>query len=372
MHTNLPSLWQLRVFEAVARIESVSGASREVLRSQPAVTASILRLEKALDATLFDRAATGIYLSSAGVSMLVRSRDILAAAEQAIVEVGGRADITPLATAVAITKAQMRAIAAINEAGSFHGAASRLKVSSASVQRLARELERHVGVPLFRHTASGVATTDAGAQLARRLSIVSQRIKSLASEIDRRKVPQENCVNVGVQLLDPNLLLSNAILEFGAALGEVKVRVISDRLPSLFQKLRTRTVDFILGALSGADYGVDIVEEPICSEDYCVVARSGHALAGVPAMTVEQLRQYKWILPPQGSRRHIAFEHIFIGGHAPTAVIETHSLSAIRTLLAESDMMTVLSRFEAIGEQKTDRLPCLIFVFRGRAGLSGS
>ena len=95
MHTNLPSLWQLRVFEAVARLESVSGASREVLRSQPAVTASILRLEKALDARLFDRATTGIYLSSAGVSMLVRSRDILAAAEQAIVEVGGRSDITP-------------------------------------------------------------------------------------------------------------------------------------------------------------------------------------------------------------------------------------------------------------------------------------
>jgi len=42
------SLRQLRVFETVARLENVSGASKELLRSQPAVTSSILRLEQLL------------------------------------------------------------------------------------------------------------------------------------------------------------------------------------------------------------------------------------------------------------------------------------------------------------------------------------
>ena len=72
-----------------------------------------------------------------------------------------------------------------------------------------------------------------------------------------------------------------------------------------------------------------------------------------------------------GSRRHIAFEHIFIDGQAPTAVVETHSLSAIRTILAESDMMTVLSRFEAIGEQKTGPLTVLNFRVPGPGRVVG-
>ena len=38
---DLPSLRQLRAFEAAARLESVSGAAREVNLSQPALTQSL-------------------------------------------------------------------------------------------------------------------------------------------------------------------------------------------------------------------------------------------------------------------------------------------------------------------------------------------
>src|SRR6266478_6392307 len=110
MESTLPSLWQLRVFEAVARLENVSRASQELLRSQPAITSSIVKLEKLLAVTLFDRATTGTYPTAAGVSVLVRARKILAAAEQAIVEIGARTAVPPLSVASWITRAHIRAI----------------------------------------------------------------------------------------------------------------------------------------------------------------------------------------------------------------------------------------------------------------------
>lgn len=62
----LPNLRHLRVFQAVARIGSVSGASREVRLSQPAVTHGIAKLEALLDVRLFDRRQSGCFLTEYG------------------------------------------------------------------------------------------------------------------------------------------------------------------------------------------------------------------------------------------------------------------------------------------------------------------
>ena len=45
----LPNLRHLRVFQAVARLGSISGASREARVSQPAVTQGIAKLEALLE-----------------------------------------------------------------------------------------------------------------------------------------------------------------------------------------------------------------------------------------------------------------------------------------------------------------------------------
>jgi DNA-binding transcriptional LysR family regulator len=44
----IPSLWQLRAFEAVTRLESVSAAARDVHLSQPGVSQAIRALENGL------------------------------------------------------------------------------------------------------------------------------------------------------------------------------------------------------------------------------------------------------------------------------------------------------------------------------------
>ena len=54
----LPGLWQLRVFETVARLESVTRASQELLRSQPATTSCIAAVEEPRWASkLFERSS---------------------------------------------------------------------------------------------------------------------------------------------------------------------------------------------------------------------------------------------------------------------------------------------------------------------------
>src|SRR5262245_54073065 len=81
----LPNLRHLRVFQAAARLGSVSGASREACLSQPAVTQAIANLESQLDVVLFERHHSGCYLTEYGRTYLARTNRLFAEMEQAIV-----------------------------------------------------------------------------------------------------------------------------------------------------------------------------------------------------------------------------------------------------------------------------------------------
>lgn len=63
-------LRDLRYFETIAELEHLGRASRQLHRSQPALTSSIRRLESECGVPLFERAGRGIRLTSAGTVLL--------------------------------------------------------------------------------------------------------------------------------------------------------------------------------------------------------------------------------------------------------------------------------------------------------------
>lgn len=76
----------LRTFVCAARSKSLSAAAVQVLRTQPAVTMQIQRLEEMLEHTLFHRTGSGIRLTESGERFLVYAERILKAHDEAISE----------------------------------------------------------------------------------------------------------------------------------------------------------------------------------------------------------------------------------------------------------------------------------------------
>jgi len=77
------TLHQLRVFETVARLGSVSRAAEELGISQPSVSIQIGDLERALGAELFAQQGRRIVLTAAGRTLQEYARRILALSEEA-------------------------------------------------------------------------------------------------------------------------------------------------------------------------------------------------------------------------------------------------------------------------------------------------
>jgi len=347
-----PSLWQLRVFETVARHENVTQASQELLRSQPATTSCLSAFEGLLGVSLFERSTTGTWLAPAGVAALVRARKILQAARDAVAQLGSTRNVSPDVLAGGITRTQMRCLIAIAECGSFRAAARLLGITEASLQRAARTLEQNLGASLYRQSASGVTTTAVGQAFARQLLTISNQIAAMADALHAYHFPVERSVTVGVLMLDPSILIVSAIRELNAHFHDARVVIINGTYDQLLNKLLRSEIDFMLGVLKNPDQSFDFVEEPLYRERYCVVARRDHPLTRESAVTVDALRDYQWILPPRGSPRREAYEYVFSESAPPLASIETYSLSTIRITLYDSDTLTVLSWTEVLSERR--------------------
>lgn len=358
---NHPSIWQLRVFDCVARLENVTKASHELLRTQPAITICIFSLEKILGAKLFERSKTGIYLTEVGMAAHIRIKRIIESLESAIQLIPDLRKIPPLAIAARITRSQIQALIAIHDCHSFRAAAANLNISDASLQRSARTLEANLGCALYRNTAAGIKTTEVGDELALRLRQITAQITALVEAIQGFTYPPNKSINIGVMLLDPSMLIVNAMKETHAHYPDVRIAVINGTYDSLVNKLLREEVDFIVGLLKNQQRDMGLQQEVLYKESYCIVARRGHPLSLKSHLTVEDLQRYQWILPPASSPRRRAYEHIFAETNMPPALIETYSLSTIRISLAESDMLTVLSWVEVLSERHFGLLAPLSF-----------
>jgi DNA-binding transcriptional LysR family regulator len=81
-------LRDLRYFEAIAETGHVGRAATKVFRSQPALTASVRRLEAALGTALFERVGRGIRLTAAGDALVRRARTLRLTSEDTMREIG--------------------------------------------------------------------------------------------------------------------------------------------------------------------------------------------------------------------------------------------------------------------------------------------
>lgn len=71
------SVNQLRYFVAVAEAGQISGAARELMVSQSAVTTAVQDLERHLREAVFTRGSRGVTLTRTGAALLPKARDIL-------------------------------------------------------------------------------------------------------------------------------------------------------------------------------------------------------------------------------------------------------------------------------------------------------
>ena len=363
----LPNLRHLRVFQAVARLGSISGASREARLSQPAVTQGVGKLEALLDVALFERRQSGCYLTEYGRAYLARTNRMFTEMEEGLVTplVGPPfADDRSLKPILSkITASHVRALMAVAEHRSIETAALELEISASSLTRAARDLEGVLRRTLFHPGLQGLTPTKPACELARRFGLACRELTYATEEIAMLKGMSTSRVVIGTLPLFPVDLIARSVDDLLRLYPGTRVLVVEGAYLSLLDDLRAGKIDFLVSVLRRPSWAEDVDEEALFRDRYALVARRGHPLSHRQNITLEDLARFEWVLPELGTPRRMAFERMFADfSPKPNASIETRSIEFQRGMLSASDRISIVTRQETLLEERIGALAPLPFI----------
>jgi LysR family transcriptional regulator, regulator for genes of the gallate degradation pathway len=363
MWEQVPNLRHLAAFLEVALRRNISQASEHIHLSQPAITQAIAKLERDLGVELFERGPSGMEPTEPAKLYAARVKRALAFLQTGARETlrlaakkrsGGFANFDRL-----LTVAQLRALAAVSKSGNFSLAAREMRISQPSLHRAARDLERLCGVKLFEKSRKGIELTEPAEALALNARLAFAELRQGSAETGEWSGRDHGYIVIGCLPLARTHVLPAALGALVREKPRVNVRVYSGPYDDLLYQLRHGEIDLLLGALRIPAPIADIVQTAFFSDPLAILARAGHPLAKKTAITPADLKDYGWVLPPEGAPARNYFDKAFgaIRRESTHGITETSSSVMVRGLLLESDRLAVISahqlRYEVLGGEIT-------------------
>jgi LysR family transcriptional regulator of gallate degradation len=342
MQANLRHLY---VFREVALRGSVSAAARSAYLSQPAITQAVAGVERFFGASLFQRSTAGMTLTAAGQACAQRIDSAFDQLRAGLAEISRPGKGGQSAIEHSITSAQLRAVLAVVEHGSFSLAARATGLSQPTIHRAARELEAAVGIRLFERTSYGIQPTREAETLARRVQLAFGEIAQAKAEVDTLRGSESGTTVIGAMPLARSRLVPSTILEFAGEHPEHGVSILEGSYDYLIAGLQKGEVDFLVGAMREPLMYEHVVQEHLFEDPLAIIMRAGHPLARRKRVPIGALLKYPWVAPRPNSPLRKHFNELFsaAGLPAPARTIDCNSLAAARALLLESDRLMLLS-----------------------------
>ena len=334
------NLRHLRALGDVVSRQSLNQAAEAVGLSQPALTQGLRKLERQLGIVLFDRHSDGVTPTRAGSALAERTER--AVAELAIAaRRSGRGGTRGFARPERLmTATQLEAFLHFANFQGFAGAATASGLSQPAIHRAVRELEQICAGPLVERRGRGMALTPAGRAMARGIRLAAGEI---AAGIQEARCGEEESgrIAIGAMPLSRALLLPRALAHFLRDSPGVIVDVVEGSWRELVDPLLDGIIDIMIGALRPeAPPGVEQI--PLFTDALAIFGRRGHPLAG-QRIDLETLAAQSWVVGPVGTPLRAHWQALFEGKGTPPVPVECGSVMVIRGLLAQTDLLTLLS-----------------------------
>jgi LysR family transcriptional regulator, regulator for genes of the gallate degradation pathway len=350
-------LKMLRCAAAVASHGSAMRAAEAIHLSQPAVTRSVLELERFCGLPLFERSARGMLATPLGALVAQRADALFAqlalgaAQAAALAEGRARRSERPQRFAAAVTPASLKALLAVAATASEAKAAEALGVSQPAVHRSLGALEHLCGGVVFQRSVRGTRLTDAGEALLLHVKLAYGEARAIDSEIAAWRGEIRGRVLIGALPLSVSLLLPRAVDAVLREHPDIEISVVDGTYDNLMRQLRTADIDLVIGALREAPPGVR--QETLVEEPLAVVVREGHPLLRRRGLGLAELSRCDWVLPLPGTPASAALRRVFAaaGLAPPPDALQASSAMFTRAIVACTDRLALTSHGQALEDE---------------------
>ena len=195
-----------------------------------------------------------------------------------------------------MTDAQLQALVAVADHGSFTAAARHLRTSQSAVSHAITGLEQSLGVSLLRRTARAVRLTDIGERTVARAREVLAIKARMRQEAEAARGLRRGTLRVGsFGASASRRLLPPILAAFGRRYPDVAVVVSEGTDQEVEGWLRAGTVDVGFVTLPS-----ELDTLPLWRDEYCALLPAGHPLARQPRVRPAELAHDPFVMSTGG------------------------------------------------------------------------
>ena len=211
---------------------------------------------------------------------------------------------------------------------SFAQAARVLHLTPPAVTMQVKELEGHIGLPLFERTGRQVALTTAGEYMlvyARKMLATLKDAEDAAARLQKLEL---GTLTIGM-VSTAEYFLPRMLAQFRREHEGIEVKLAVGNREQLVNKLKANEVDIAIMGRPPKEMATRA--EPFAAHPHVFVAAPDHPIVRVGHPDVEALRPYSFILREPGSGTRAAMEEFFAKTHIePRVAMEMHSNETIK------------------------------------------
>ncbi|MBP0495384.1 LysR family transcriptional regulator [Pararoseomonas indoligenes] len=245
----------------------------------------------------------------------------------------------------------LRAVEAIVAQSSLLKASAVLGITQPALTRTVQELEEIAGQRLFDRLPRGVRPTEAGNLLAAAARRILADLRRLDEALDRLQDPEGGTVAIGTLPVAATGVLPGALTRLTVEHPGIRVRLEQGRTEELLPKLASGEIDLIVGRLYEPASPDGFPREALWEEPISILARPGHPVFALEAVTLEALRRYDLILPTVSQRVGREIEALLgMLELEPASSMRSSSYGFIREMLLATDLIAVMPRLMMAGD----------------------
>lgn len=236
---------------------------------------------------------------------------------------------------------QLPVFLAVMRHRSIGRAAASVGITQAAASRIIQRLEVEVGAELFERYSSGVVPTVFAQTLLPFAEEILSNSRTALEEIAALRGSGVSIARVGAVASIASSVLPGAIDQLLKHWPNLSVQLLEAVDDQLSSALANGEIDIaIAGRMDHSE--VPFSRRDSFSDTLVVIARRGHTLTRRRSVDLEELTGFRWVLPPQAVLPMQEFVRRFQSHdlEPPKATVETRSVSAIRALVASTDMLS--------------------------------
>lgn len=239
----------------------------------------------------------------------------------------------------------------------YSRAAEELYLSQPAVSMQIKQLEGHIGLPLFEQLGKKIFLTEAGRELLHYARSISQQLAEMEALFDEMKGPGKGKLTLSV-VNTANYFTPQLLAKFCQRHPNVSVTLQVANRDAVLKHLADNTTDLAIMGRPPGD--LDISAAQFLENPLVVIAAPDHPLAGLKRVKLARLAQETFLSREKGSGTRSAMERVF-AEHSiqPRISMEMETNEAIKQAVQAGMGLGILSLHSIELELKTKRLAIL-------------